>query len=295
MRVTNLTENLLAAIWQAQDNEQTALEQLSSGKRVNRPSDDPAAAAEDVLNLSQQAQVDQYTESTNSLNGQFQTADSALGSAINALNQAVSFGAQGATGTLSTADRQALAASIQGALDQVVQLANTSYQASYIFGGTAVTSAPFSTGASGVTYNGNDGVNQATIADGMSIQTNVAGSQLFMQPGSDVMGSLEQLIAAVQSGDSTATSNATTAVSNALSYLTAQRVFYGNAMSQISDEQTTLNQESTDLKSQENTLVGVDMARAATAVTQAQINDQAVLAAAAKVLPMSLLNYLPPG
>jgi len=298
MRVTNLTQNVLAAIWQAQDNEQTALEQLSSGKRVNRPSDDPAAAAEDVLNLSQQAQVDQYTQSTNSLNGLFQTADSALGSAINALNQAVSLGTQGANGTLSTANRQALAASIQGALDQVVQLANTSYQGSYIFGGTAVTSAPFSVVAGVVTYttaNGNAGINQATIADGLSIQTNVPGSQLFMQPGSNVIGSLEQLIAAVQSGDSTATSNATTDVSSALNYLSTQRVFYGNAMNQVSDEQTTLSQESTNLKSQENTLVGVDMAQAATQLTQAQTDDQAVLAAAAKVLPMTLLNYLPPG
>ena len=295
MRVTNMMGTVLSAIWQAENNEQTALEQLSSGKRVNRPSDDPTAAAEDVLNLSQQAQVDQYTQNTSGLNGLFQTADSALASVIDSLNQAVSLGTQGATGTLSTSDRQALAASIQGVLSQVVELANTSYQGSYIFGGTAVTSAPFSSGANGVTYNGTDGVNQATIADGMSIQTNVPGSQLFMQPGSDVIGSLEQLVTAVQSGDPTATANATTVLSNALSYLSSQRVFYGNTMSQLNDEQTTLGQESTNLKSEENTLVGVDMAQAATEVTQAQTDDQAVLAAAARVLPMTLLNYLAPG
>jgi flagellar hook-associated protein 3 FlgL len=292
MRVTDMTNTVLSAIWQAQDNEQTALEQLSSGKRVNRPSDDPAAAAEDVLNLSQQAQVDQYTQSSSSVNGLFQTADSALGSVVTALNQAVSLGTEGATGTLSASDQQAIAASIQGVLDQVVQLANTSYQGSYIFGGTAVTSAPFSSGVNGVTYNGNNGVNQAAIADGLSVQTNVPGSQLFMQPGSDVMGSLKQLITAVQSGDSAATSTAVTAVSNALSYLSAQRVFYGNAISQINNEQTSLNQESINLKAQENTLVGVDMAQAATNLTQAQTDDQAVLAAAARVLPISLLDYL---
>ena len=113
-----------------------------------------------------------------------------------------------------------------------------------------------------------------------------------MQPGSDVMGSLKQLITAVQSGDSAATSTAVTAVSNALSYLSAQRVFYGNAISQINNEQTSLNQESINLKAQENTLVGVDMAQAATNLTQAQTDDQAVLAAAARVLPISLLDYL---
>jgi len=292
MRVTDLTDNILSAIWQAQDQEQTALEQLSSGKRVNRPSDDPAAAAAEVINRDQQGQVDQYMQSIGSLNGGFQAADSALASAITALNQAVSLGTQGANGTLSASNRQAIAASVQGVLDQVVQLANTSYQGSYVFGGTAVTSAPFTAGANGVAYNGNDGVNQAAIADGRSIQTNVPGSQLFQQAGSDVMGSLQQLITALQSGDSTATSNATTAVSNALNYLSAQRVFYGNSMNEITDEQTTLNQQSTDLKSQENTLVGADMAQAALAVTQAQTTHDAVLAAAARLLPTTLLDYL---
>jgi len=292
MRVTNLTDNILTAIWQAQERQQTALEQLSSGKRVNRPSDDPAAAAAEVLNRDQQVQVDQYVQSINSLTGRFQTADSALGSAITALNQAVSLGVQGANGTLSPADRQAIVASLQGMLDKVVQLANTSYQGSYVFAGTDVTSAPFTAGANGVAYNGNDGVNQATIADGRSIQTNVPGSQLFMQAGSDVMGSLQQLIAAVQSGDPTATSTATAAVSGALNYLSSERIFYSNAINQISDEQATLNQQSIDLKSQENTLVGADLAQTAVAVTQAQTIHDAVLAAAARMLPTTLLDYL---
>jgi flagellar hook-associated protein 3 FlgL len=292
MRVTNLTDNLLAAIWRTQDNEQTALAQLSSGKRVNRPSDDPAAAAAEVLNRDQQAQVDQYVRSISSLNDLFQTADTALGSVITALNQAVSLGVQGANGALSASNLQAITASVQGVLDKVVQMANTSYRGSYIFGGTAVTSAPFSTGPGGVAYNGNDGVNQATIADNRSIQTNVPGSQLFMQTGSDVMGSLEQLISALQSGDPGTISDATTAVTNALNYLSAQRVVYGNAMSQITDEQTTLSQESINLKSQENALVSADMAQAALNVTQAQTAHDAVLAAAARVLPTNLLDYL---
>jgi Bacterial flagellin C-terminal helical region len=69
-------------------------------------------------------------------------------------------------------------------------------------------------------------------------------------------------------------------------------VTYSNAMTQVNDEQTTLNQQSTNLKSQENALVGADMTQAALAVTQAQTANQAVLAATARVLPVSLLDYL---
>lgn len=292
MRVTNMTDNFLAEIWRTQSNEQKALEQLSSGKRVNRPSDDPAAAASEVLNQDQQAQVDQYLQSTTSLNGMFQTADSALASTLLALNQAVSLGTEGANGALSQSNLQTIAASVQGVLAQVVQMANTSYQGSYIFGGTATTSVPFSSAAGGLVYNGNAGLNQAAIGDGRSIQTNVPGSQLFMQPGSDVIGSLQGLITALQGGNSAAISNATTAVSNALSDLSAQRLFYSNAMSQVGDEQITLNQQNTNLKAQENALVGADMTQAALAVTQAQTANQAVLAATARVLPVTLLDYL---
>jgi len=292
MRVTNMTDNMLAAIWQTQTNEQTALQQLASGKRVNRPSDDPAAAAADVLNQNEQSEVDQYLQSTTSLNGMFQTADSALASTITALNQAVSLGTEGANGTLSTSNLQTIAASVQGVLGQVLQMANSTYQGSYIFGGTATTSAPFSNTANGVVYSGNSGLNQSTIADGRSIQTNVPGSQLFMQPGSDVIGSLQQLVTALQGGDSAAISSATTSVSNALNYLSSQRLFYSNAMNQVNDEQTSLNQQSTNLKAQENALVGADMTQAALAVTQAQTANQAVLAATAKVLPVTLLDYL---
>ena len=292
MRVTNMTDSMLAAIWQTQASEQTALEQLSSGKRVNRPSDDPAAAAADVLNQNEQSLVDQYLQSTTSLNSQFQTADSSLATTITALTQAVSLGTEGASGALSASDQQTIAASVQGVLAQVLQMANTSYQGSYIFGGTATTSAPFSNPANGVVYNGNGGVNESTIADGRTLQTNVPGSQLFMQPGSDVIGSLQQLITALQGGDSTAISNATTSVSNALTYLSSQRLFYSNGMNQINDEQNSLNQENTNLKSEENSLVGADMTQAALAVTQAQMANQAVLAATAKVLPVNLLDYL---
>jgi len=292
MRVTNMTDSLLAAIWQTQTNEQTALEQLSSGKRVNRPSDDPAAAAADVLNQNEQSEVDQYLQSTTSLNSLFQTADSSLATTVTALTQAVSLGTEGANGTQSSGNLQTIAASVQGVLAQVLQMANTSYQGSYIFGGTATASAPFSNTANGVTYNGNQGINESTIADGRTIQTNLPGSQLFMQPGSDVIGSLQQLVTALQGGGSTAISSATASVSNALTYLSSQRLFYSNAMNQINNEQNSLNQENTNLKSEENSLVGADMTQAALAVTQAQTANQAVLAATAKVLPVNLLDYL---
>jgi flagellar hook-associated protein 3 FlgL len=296
MRVNpNYTPDILANLWNSQAEEQTAIEQLSTGKRVNVPSDDPAAAAADVQNQALQSQNDQYIQNTSNLDGSLQTADSTLSSVVTVLNQAISLGVQGANGGVSSADQQALAEQVQSIQSQMVQLANTSYQGSYLFGGTASQSAPFaldSTQPSGVLYSGNSGVNNVEIAPGSSLPVNVPGDQIFQGAGGSVMGSLEQLVTALQSGNATNIGTATTQVGSALSYLSLQRVFYGSAISQLNANQSFLQKEQVSLQTQETSLVGVDLATAATNLSQANAAQTATLAALAQIIPQSLLNYL---
>lgn len=296
MRVNpNYTPDILSDLFQQQAQEQTYIQQLATGKRVNVPSDDPAAAAADVQNQALQSQTDQYLQNTSNLEGMLQTADSALSSVVSALNQAISLGTQGANGGLSSSNQQAIAQQVQNIQSQVVQLANTSYQGSYIFGGTSTQTAPFaldSTQPSGVLYSGNAGVNDVQIAEGRSIQVNVPGSQIFQGAGGDVMGSLQQLVTALQSGNSTSIGTATTQVGNALNYLSQQRVSYDSGISQLNANQSSLQQEQVNLQTQDNNLVGADLATAATSLSQAQTAQSATLAALAQIIPQSLLNYL---
>jgi flagellar hook-associated protein 3 FlgL len=296
MRVNpNYTPDILADLWQSQAQEQTAIEQLSTGKRVNLPSDDPAAAAADVQNQALQSQNDQYIQNTSNLDGSLQTADSALSSVVTALNQAISLGVQGANGGVSSADQQAIALQVQSIQSQLVQLGNTSYQGSFLFGGTATQSAPFaldSTQPSGVLYSGNSGVNNVEIAAGSSLQVNLPGSQIFQGAGGNIMASIQQLVTALQSGNTTSIGTATTQVGSALNYVSEQRVFYGSAVSQLNSNQSFLQQEQVSLQTQDTNLVGVDFAKAATDLSQAQAAQSATLAALAQIIPQSLLNYL---
>jgi flagellar hook-associated protein 3 FlgL len=296
MRVNpNMAPDVLAAIWQTQSQEQSALQELSTGKRVNVPSDDPLAAAEMVGNQDQSNRVDQYLQNIDTLNSQVQTADTALSSVVTALTQAISLGVEGSTGTVSDANRQQIAQNLQGIQAQIVQLANTSVSGSYLFGGTATTAAPYtldSTSPSGVTYNGNSGTNTVQIADGLNVQTNLPGNLLFQNSSGDVFGSLQALITALQTGDVSGAQTATNQVRDALNSVTGQRIFYGNAENQLNSTQTFLNQEKVNLSSQATNLVGADMSQVATDLTQAQTAYSATLAAAAKILPTSLLDYL---
>src|SRR5271154_2614411 len=101
MRVNpNMVPDVLASIYTTQTQQQSALQQLSTGKRVNLPSDDPLAAALMVANQDQSSRADQYLQNVDALTNQMQTADTALSSTVAALNQAITLGVEGANGTL---------------------------------------------------------------------------------------------------------------------------------------------------------------------------------------------------
>jgi len=290
-----MAPDVVAAVWRTQSQEETALQELSTGKRVNVPSDDPLAAAQMVANQDQANRADQYLQNIDTLNNQMQTAGTALGSVVQALTQAVSLGVQGSTGTVSAANRQEIVQNLQGIQAQLVQLANTAVSGGYLFGGTATTAAPYtldSASPSGVTYNGSSGTNTVQIAEGLSVQTNLPGNQIFQNSGGDAFGALQQLITALQSGTASAAQTATNQVRDALASVSGQQIFYSNAVNQFNSTQTFLNQEQVNLTAQANNLVGADITKVATDLTQAQTAYSATLAAAAKILPTSLLDYL---
>jgi flagellar hook-associated protein 3 FlgL len=286
--------DLVAAIEQAQQNEQTAAQQMATGRSVNNLSDNPAAAAQLVNNNALTGENDQFLTNVTDLQSKFQAADSALNSAVQLMTTAISVGTEGANGTLSAADRQAVAQQVQGIQQQMLVLANTEYEGTYIFSGTNVTSPAFaqdSTAASGVQYNGNTDVTSVQISEGQSMQTNVAGSQIFTNANGNIFQALNDLANALTSGNGIDAAN--TEVQQAFSQLTTQRVFYGNALNQVQTSQNFLNQEQVNLSTQQNQLVGANMTQAITNESQAQTDEEAALSATGQILSLpTLLSYI---
>lgn len=296
MRVNpNIVPDIESALNQSQAVLNNALEVVALGKSVNLPSDDPTASAQLVQNQIATANVDQYTQNVSSASSQVEAASSALSNVVNLLNKAISDGTQGANGTTSASALQSLAQDAQDVLTSVVSQANSSYQGSYLFGGTATTTTPFTPNGgspTGYQYNGNTDQNSIAVGDNQSIKVNLPGSQIFTNASANVLGSLNQLVTALQGGNATQIATATSAVTSALNYVSQQQEFYGNADAQLNSQTTFLQQETVSLTSQQNTLSGVNLAQAATNLSQAQTDNSAALAAAAKVLPNTLLNYL---
>src|SRR5689334_16950162 len=117
-----------------------AEQQVASGKKVNKPSDDPAAAA-DIIRISSEQAVDaQFSKNINAANSRLTAADDVLSGVQTMLNRIVQLAE---TASSTGANTLSAVPEIQGLRDQMISLANTMNQGRYIFGGSVTTVPPY--------------------------------------------------------------------------------------------------------------------------------------------------------
>ena len=277
--------NLVGSLDQTQASEQQLSAELSGGVSVTSLSKNPVAAGENVLLLNQIQQDDSFTQSTNLVTGQLQVADSALGSVVGELTQAVSLATSANNGTMNASDAKSIGNQIAGILNEVQSLANTSYQGQYIFAGGKTGAAPFSTStasAPGVTnYSGDQNINYLELPNGQKIQLNVPGDQIFLGGGNSansVFGALNALVADYSSGsvDTAQAASDTAALGTALNYVSQQRVTIDNAMTQLSAASSAVTNEKTQLTTAQTDLMQADIPTVSTQLSLAETQQTAL-------------------
>lgn len=288
--------NLVTALDFAQGREQQLSNELASGVRINSLSDDPVAAGRNVLLLNQIRRDDAFTQTSSLITGQLQVADSALGSVVAQLTQALSLATSANNGTMNASDVQAIGSQIAGILNEVESLANSNYQGQYIFAGGRTTTQPFSTSTDtpGVTiYDGDSDVNFLETPNGQKIQLNVPGDQIFLGARS-VFGVLNNLVADFSSGtvDSTQAQQDTRDLTAALSYVSQQRVLIDNSITQLTAAGNAVTNEKTQLMAAQTNLMQADLATVATQLSLSKTQQTALEAVIAQLGSGSLFDKL---
>src|SRR5690242_960902 len=142
MRITSTMSylNLLQDINRAQERAQNAQNQVSSGKKVLNPSDDPTAAADIVHLTSEGAEADQYARNVTFAQSKLQVTDGVLDNVQQMVERARTLG-QASLGDLTTST--ANVTELNGLRDQLLSAANTTYLNRFIFGGSVTTTPPY--------------------------------------------------------------------------------------------------------------------------------------------------------
>lgn len=275
--------NLANSLDQAQVTQQQLTQQLSSGMRFSTLSQDPVASGQNVLLLNQIQRDDSFTQSSNLVTGQLQVADSALGSVVSQLTQAVSLATSANNGTLNSSNVKSIANQISGILNEVQSLANTSYQGQYIFAGGRTSNAPFSTSTATspavTSYSGDANINYLGTPNGQKIQLNVPGDQIFTSGGANsVFGALNSLVADYSAGtvNTTQAVSDTEALSTALNYVSQMRVTLDNSITQLSSATGAVTSEKTQLTAAQTNLMQADVAQVATQLSLSETQQTAL-------------------
>jgi flagellar hook-associated protein 3 FlgL len=275
--------NLVSSLDQVQASEQQLTSELSSGVRVTSLSTDPVAAGQNVSLLNQIQQDDSFTSSSSLVSGQLQVADSALGSVVTELTSAISLATSANNGTMNSSNVKSISNQISGILDEVLSLANTSYQGNYIFGGTQTSTTPFTltttTSPATTSYNGDGNINYLETPSGQKIQLNVSGSQIFLGSGTNsVFGALNNLVADYSSGtvNTAQAVSDTEALNTALNYVSQQRVTIDNSITQLTAASDAVTNQQTQLTAAQTNLMQADVASVSTQLSLTETQQTAL-------------------
>jgi flagellar hook-associated protein 3 FlgL len=274
----------------------TTQQQLSSGKKINQPSDDPYGTSQ-AMNLNGQlSALNDYTNNITDGTAWTQQATTSLGDIDSMVQRVRELVVQASNGTYTQADLNASAAEVNQLIDAVKQEANASYNGQYIFSGTSTGTAPYQTGATD-TYQGGTGSVDRLIGPNTKISVSTNISQLLGsgQASGDggLLDTLRTIASDMQSGNTGAIGGADLQnLDSNFGTLTQMEANVGAISNRLTLASTRIQQlQNSDTAALSN-VQDADMATVAINFSTEQAAYQAALKAGANIVQSSLLDFL---
>ena len=272
----------------------TAQRQIASGKRIDKPSDDPLATHNALRLRSELAGIAQDRRTIADTKGWIDTTDSALGTITEVVHRARELTLQGANGAMSQADRNKLAEEIDQLIETAKSAANASYGGRYVLAGQDTDDPPYAPGAVDA-YGGDTAAIARQIGPGVAVQINVPGVQVLGNGGADgkLLSTLRGVAADLRSGNVAGLRGpALNAFTSNLEDVTSARGVIGALSTRLESAEARLAQveESTSalLSANEDT----DIAKAIIDLNTQQSVYQAALQSGQSLIQPSLLDFL---
>ncbi len=276
-------------------------DQLATGQRVNKPSDDPLAARRAISATTEIAANTQYITNISTIGPYLVETETAIMSSLNLVQRARELTLQGASNTNAQAQRDALAEEIDEVLEQLLVEANHITNDRYVFGGTRTLSAPFvatrnaDDEVTAVAYTGNSADIEIAISEGVRVATNVPGDGVFLSTGAqstDIFQMLIDIRDNLRAGDVGALTTRLEEMNFAETQLQVATARLGAVTNRIEDVESELDAYNVQLESVRSDNIDADFAEVILNLNSQSNAFQAALTAGARVLQPSLLNFL---
>ncbi|MEJ2080671.1 MAG: flagellar hook-associated protein FlgL [Acidobacteriota bacterium] len=267
-------------------------QQVSTGKKLQKPSDNPADSAHLVRIQDDFSRTNQYLRNISTAQSKLGTASSALNALRNLTITASEKTIGALTDTTSQDSRNAIALELEGILKNIEQVAATSVDGLYIFSGSRVDTVPFTESGGNYAYQGDDHPSMIEVTQGESIQVSVPGSEVFSDSSADLLNTMRQLIDQLKAGDVASAQATLGDLQDAGKVIDAARFKISTSINQADNINNRLNDHLLDLTSEVSRLQDADMAEAISRMAQSETALNASLGAGAHMQQGSLFDYL---
>ena len=302
MRVTQsmLSNNMLRNLNTSYSKMSKLQEQIESGSVLTRPSDDPVAAVKGMGYRKQLDSIEQYERNTSTANTWLDTTDEALAQVSDALIRVKELVVQASSDTVTQSDRQAIAKELEQLREQARDVANTQVGGNYIFSGTQTNQPLYLTGDTTqnpeLTTSGVNGSFKLDVYDGISMQVNTNGSEVFK----DIDQFMSELLNVMNSGatgseigkslgDSFGNGKGLNQVTNDALTMRSQ---VGAKQNRLELMQNRLSQQGINITKRLSENEDTDYSEAITQLTTAESIHQASLSVGAKIIQQTLVDFI---
>jgi flagellar hook-associated protein 3 FlgL len=269
--------------------------QAASGRRIQKPSDDPSGAAMAVGGRADLATFDRYARTAESAFARLTVVDSVLSDVLDQLTVARTAILSALGTTAGVPQRQAAAQALAGVREALFSDLNASFQGVYLFGGAHATAPPYQKGTDGaiLPYQGSTREVAVDIDETREVVVAFDGDAIARGTSAeDVFTILDTLIAAATAGDTDALRQGEIALAEVFERVSAAQSRVGAAMQTVDEQKLRLGQAKLALGSRLAALEDANMADVLSGMAQAEAAYRAALGAASRAMQVSLLDYL---
>jgi flagellar hook-associated protein 3 FlgL len=294
MRVTfNQIQGSLDAINTAAAQFARAQQQVASGKKAARLSDDPLAAERGIQDIAELSTIDGYSQSSDSAAARLSVLDGALSSMTDILTSALATAAGAHGSTFDQVTRDTSSVKLDGLREALAGALNTKIRGVYVFGGSQSQVLPYAKTGSAWVYSGDavevsvDSAPNRTVSLSMDGQAIAKGTDAV-----DVLTVLDSLAADVKSGNEPGITAGMDALGRAFTRVVRAQSQVGTDEASVVDGQTQVASLRLAAMQRLASDQNVNMAEAITAMSRAQTAYQAALGAVGTASKLSLLDYI---
>jgi flagellar hook-associated protein 3 FlgL len=294
-----ISNNMLRNVSKSYSNLDKYMNQLSTGKKISKPSEDPVVAMKGMSYRSQVSNIEQYQRNINEVHNWLDNSDAAMNETTKVLQRIEELTVQASNGTYDTAERKSISAEIDQLIENLAEVANTKVNNKHLFNGTntsgitaGVSTPPVVIADDGtVTVSANENDVFVEVSSGTRLKVNTSPAAVF---SADLFTNLQALSAALKDENVTEAELASyiPVVQGHTENAVNARADIGARMNRVELIENRLASQSVNAKSMMSDNEDADLEEIIINLTTQEAVHRASLSAGARVLQPTLLDFL---